>query len=270
MTASTKPIGEFVCRVQQNAWINDEYKHLVLAAPAAALGAGPGQFFHLLCPATETDQPFLRRPMSVYRCNLDAGRLEFLYKVVGAGTRSMATLAAGDDFEILGPLGHGFEIDPAWRHIIIVARGVGLSTLAPLVAAAKAAGTGVSAILSARSPELLMSADSMAADGADVVTLTDADGSSDPAEVENLVRTLATTTPIDAFATCGSNRLLGLLQALGAEYGIPGQVALEQAMGCGLGMCFACVRRFRTPEGEIYKRVCWEGPVFDLQEVITG
>ena len=213
--------------------------------------------------------PFLRRPMSVYRSDPASGRLEFLYKVVGAGTRVMAALVPGDNFEVLGPLGHGFEIAPAWRRIVIVARGVGLSTLAPLVAAAKAAGTGVSAILSARSPELLMSAETMAADGADVVTLTDADGSSDPAEVEDLLRSLIATTPIDAFATCGSNRLLALLQRLGAEYDIPGQVALEQTMGCGLGMCFACVRRVRTPAGEVYKRVCWEGPVFDLQEVIV-
>ncbi|MDP6405696.1 MAG: dihydroorotate dehydrogenase electron transfer subunit [Alphaproteobacteria bacterium] len=269
MTAPAKPIGEFVCRVRENTWVNPEYKHLVLEAPAAALGVGPGQFFHLLCPATATEAPFLRRPMSVYRSDQAAGRLEFLYKVVGAGTRVMAALEPGDDFEVLGPLGHGFEIDPTWRRIVIVARGVGLATLAPLVTAAKAASIGVSAILSARSPELLMSADSMAADGADVVTLTDAEGSSDPAEVEDLVRSLVVTTPIDAFATCGSNRLLALLQRLGAEYDIPGQVALEQTMGCGLGMCFCCVRRVRTPDGEVYKRVCWEGPVFDLQEVIV-
>ena len=71
--------------------------------------------------------------------------------------------------------------------------------------------------------------------------------------------------------TCGSNRLLKLLQQLGKELGIRGQVALEQHMACGIGSCFCCVRSFRKLDsGELeYRKVCQAGPVFDLQEAVS-
>jgi dihydroorotate dehydrogenase electron transfer subunit len=76
--------------------------------------------------------------------------------------------------------------------------------------------------------------------------------------------------PFDYVATCGSNRLMLLAQRLAEEWAIPGEVALEQQMGCALGMCFCCVRPFRSAEGgTTYRRVCWEGPVFKLSEAIT-
>ncbi len=51
--------------------------------------------------------------------------------------------------------------------------------------------------------------------------------------------------------------------------GIYGEVAMEQQMACGLGMCFCCVRNFNV-EGEIVsKRVCWDGPVFPLAEATS-
>jgi dihydroorotate dehydrogenase electron transfer subunit len=115
-----------------------------------------------------------------------------------------------------------------------------------------------------------MSVEYLRAMGAEVVTVTYAEGTSDVAAVERIVRRLIEKEGGDFLVTCGSNRLLQLLQRLGREYAIAGEVALEQHMGCGNGMCFACVREFRAPEGGItYRRVCWEGPVFDLQEAVS-
>ena len=75
----------------------------------------------------------------------------------------------------------------------------------------------------------------------------------------------------DAVFTCGSNRLLVLLQAFCAEFGIPGEVALEQQMACALGVCLCCVRGLRGHDGSIeHRRVCCEGPVFDLQAVVPA
>jgi len=261
--------AEQLATVVSNAWINQEYKHLVLACGDPATRAEPGQFFHLLCPASGDDVPFLRRPMSVYRIDAAAGRVEFLYKVTGAGTRGIALLEPGDRFDMLGPLGIGFRLDDSWRHIVVVGRGVGLATLAPLAESARARGLGVTAILSARRPELLMSVDLFRAQGAVVRTVTDSEGTSGPAHVERLLHELIAAGKAHAFFTCGSNRLMLLLQRLGHEHGIPGQVALEQQMACGLGMCFCCVREFRVEGAVIHRRVCWEGPVFDLQEAVS-
>jgi len=57
-------------------------------------------------------------------------------------------------------------------------------------------------------------------------------------------------------------------QRLAHEFGLPGQVAMEQQMACGIGMCFCCVRDFNVQGEIIQRRVCWDGPVFDLMEAL--
>ncbi|GAA0514895.1 dihydroorotate dehydrogenase electron transfer subunit [Pigmentiphaga sp. NML030171] len=253
--------------VISNAWINRDYKHLVLDAGLPAAGAKAGQFFHLLCPSTEQDSPFFRRPMSTYRADPATGRVEFLYKVTGAGTRGLATLEAGDKLPMLGPLGVGFTLPEGARSIVVLGRGVGLATLAPLAELAAVAGVGVTAILSARDAASLMSQDRFAAIGATIVEVTDEAGTSSVENVERLLRELHAAGRADAFYTCGSSRLTLLMQRLGAELSVPGEVAMEQQMACGIGMCYCCVRAFREGDKLVSKRVCWDGPVFPLAEV---
>jgi len=268
-SALQRSADDVVATVVSNAWVNSEYKHLVLAAPAQAPAALAGQFFQLECPATADDRPFFRRPMSVYKADAARGEVEFLYKVTGEGTRGLATLATGNRMRILGPLGVGFRLDPAWRGIVVVGRGVGLATLAPLAEAAAAQGIGVTAVFSARGPAQVMSVERFASAGARVEVVLDSDRTSDVAQVEALMRRLIGEGRADALFTCGSNRLMLLLQRLGREFSIPGQVAMEQQMACGLGMCFCCVRSFRSGDDTVSRRVCWEGPVFDLQEALS-
>lgn len=263
-----RPAGEFICNVVSNDWVNDEYKLIVLDAPARALNAVAGQFFHLLCPTPDGAEVWMRRPMSIYLVDRDAGRIEFLYKCEGRGTRGMATLVPGDEFNIVGPLGLGFTLDPAWNNIVVLGRGVGLATLAPLAQMAAEAGVHVTAILSARAPGLVMSRDLFEAMGADVTAIVDSDGSSDVDKVEDMLRGLIKAGKADAFFTCGSNRLLQLMKRLGGEHGVPGQVAMEQLMACGLGACYICVRTFEVDGEKILRRVCREGPVFDIQETV--
>lgn len=264
--ATSAQVIETSGTVVSNDWVNNRYKHLVLKLPADVPVAKPGQFFHLLCPGQGEDAHILRRPMSIYAAA--NGRIEFLYKILGVGTRGLASLAHGDALNMVGPLGQGFRLEGAWRHVIMVARGVGLATLAPVVRAATARGIEVTAILSAVSPAYLMSVERLRGDGARVITVTDAEGTSDMAHVESLLREIIAERGCDCLATCGSQRLLSLLQRLGAEFDIPGQVALEQNMACGMGACFCCVRPFRTVKGTEIRRVCYEGPVFDMQETL--
>jgi dihydroorotate dehydrogenase electron transfer subunit len=206
--------------------------------------------------------------MSVHGADPSAQRVEFLYKVTGAGTRGLATLAPGDCLRLLGPLGRGYTIDPAWRHIVAVGRGAGLATLGPLAHAAREASIVVTAILSARRPDLVVSDALFRAHGASVLIVTDSQGNSGPAHVERLIRGLIAAGHCDAFFACGSARLLRVLQRLAREFDLPGQVAMEQQMACGLGMCFCCVRDFLTDGAIVHKRVCWDGPVFDIREAL--
>jgi len=261
-------VGEFVGSVVANEWINPEYKHIVLKVHEHALAAYAGQMFHLLCPSPDGAEVWMRRPMSIYRVDKAAGHLEFLYKVEGRGTRGMAMLEPGADFNVAGPLGIGFKLDPQSKNIIVLGRGVGLATLAPLSQLAAERGIGVTAILSARSPELIMSRRLFEGLGARTISVVDTDNSSSVENVERLLLDLIKCGRADAFFTCGSNRLLKLMQRLGHKHNVPGQVAVEQIMVCGFGACYVCVRTFLVNGELILRRVCREGPVFNIQEAV--
>lgn len=261
--------SEATCRVVSNMPVNGDYRLLTLDAPEAVLDCQPGQFFQLLCPSSEGEHPFLRRPMSIYDFDRKAGRLEFLYKLAGAGTRGLATLRPGNAFNVLGPLGQGFSLREDWWDLMLVARGVGLATLAPLARLAQEQGRRLTAICSARRADLAMSVDRFEGFGAEVIVVHDQDGSSAPEALRALIEERIEAGRVDAFYTCGSARLLRLLQDLGEIHDIPGEIAMEQQMACGLGMCQACVRSFRIGERIIQRRVCREGPVFPISEAIA-
>ena len=263
-----RPVAEFVSVVVSNDQVNEEYRHIVVDVHERAMNARAGQFFHLLCPTPDGAEVWMRRPMSVYRVDRDDRRLEFLYKCEGRGTRGMGLLQPGDEFNITGPLGVGFRLEPGWRNIVVLGRGVGLATLAPLSQLAAERDVGVTAILSARNSEVVMSGELFAELGAEVLTVVDTDGSSDVANVERILEELVANGKADAFFTCGSNRLLKLMQGLGRKHGVPGQVAMEQIMVCGFGACYVCFRTFEVGGQRVLRRVCREGPVFDLQEAV--
>ena len=154
--AAPIPAEELLCPVVFHDWVNSEYKHLIVEASPKALTVTPGQFFNLLCPSPDVGELFFRRPQSVYRINRKRSRIEFLYKSVGRGTRGLSTLQKGDTLNMVGPLGVGFRLDPAWRHIVVLGRGVGIATLGPISQLARENNVGVTAILSARDADFIM------------------------------------------------------------------------------------------------------------------
>lgn len=257
-------VGMHRCRVVEHRWVNARYKYLRLACPEPlAPRTVPGQFYQLACPVIEGEAPFLRRPMSVYGIGPEEDRIEFLYHVKGLGTRSLERLQSSDTLAMIGPLGIGFGFSPQWKRVLLVARGVGLATMAPLVPLAVRAGVAITALLSARTPADLMREDFLRGAPADVHAVFDSDGSSAVDKVEPLLRGLLAREKPDMVYTCGSNRLLTLLQKLQAH----GEVALEQQMACAMGVCLSCVRLFNENGDKVFRRVCCEGPVFALQAV---
>ena len=151
---------------------------------------------------------------------------------------------------------------------MVLGRGVGLATLAPLSQLAAENNVGVTAILSARNPGVVMSRELFEGLGAKTVTVLDSDGSSAVENVERIIEGLIAEKKADAFFTCGSNRLLKLMQRLGKKHNIPGEVAVEQIMVCGFGACYVCMRTFEVDGQRVLRRVCRDGPVFNMQEAV--
>jgi dihydroorotate dehydrogenase electron transfer subunit len=96
----------------------------------------------------------------------------------------------------------------------------------------------------------------------------DSDNTSAVENVETLIEDLIGQGKADAFFTSGSNRLLKLMHRLGKKHGIPGQVAVEQIMVCGFGACYVCMRTFEVDGQRVLRRVCRDGPVFNMQEAV--
>ncbi|PZW48787.1 dihydroorotate oxidase B electron transfer subunit [Humitalea rosea] len=260
-SAGPFPVTTHLGRVIASVPVGARYHRLLAEAPALSAAVEPGQFCHLLCPGA-----YLRRPMSVWRAGAQEP-LGFLFRVAGPGTAALAGLREGDTLDAMGPLGRGFTLDPGWGRILVLARGVGLATLSLLARRAVSLDIGVTAILSARDPADMMAEAFCGAVPMDLRLVHDSDGSSDPAAVGMMIEAEFIRARPDAVFTCGSDRLLRLLQEIAARHGVLGEAAIEQRMGCALGLCFACVRRIATPDGPRDLRVCREGPVFDLQSV---
>jgi len=256
-------------KVLSNQQVSERYWHMIVDASDLHITAKPGQFFNVLCG--EDHFPLLRRPFSIYRINKDTQTLEFLYLVKGVGTKRLAQIQAGDDVDIFGPLGTGFTLRRDGGTILMLARGVGIATLAALAQEAAKQGVRSVAILSARTRNDLLAADALQGFGAEVYKVTDEDGSSDVGYVRQLIEQIMKEHSIGAAYTCGSKRLSMLLQEVAAEKNIFAEIALEEHMGCAMGVCFACVCDIQATDGEtLTVRVCREGPVFSLERVVLA
>lgn len=274
--------------VIDNDDVGGGYWHLRVRGCAEHLKAQPGQFFHLQCPTGPLGPSYLRRPMSVYGADPSQDTIEFLYKVSGVGTSGLTTLCAGDRLNLLGPLGRGFSIPSSGGKILIAARGVGLATMGPLVERLVEAGSTVVAVCSYRSPDVVVGLAPFDVDGVDTILVFDSDGSSSIDEVSKRITAISAGAPFDRGYTCGSQRLARMLADLDCLASTLVEVALEQRMACGLGMCHACVvevsveathgadtnmEKARSLTNGIRqtdsKRVCCEGPVFDVSTVVS-
>jgi len=246
--------------IKRNVAIAQDYFCLEVDAPELARKSLPGQFVSIRINERNL---ILRRPFGVFDCQKNIFKI--VYKVVGRGTRALTLLKKGDTVDILGPLGNGFALATARKHII-VGGGVGI---APLYYLAKKINKPKSTkiLLGAKTKAELAGEKEFKALGCAVAVATE-DGSKGakgfvtvPLENE-LKKGVAGDVMIYA---CGPRGMLKAVSQIAEKYGAPCQVSLEEYMACGVGTCMGCVIKVKSkadPEGFEYKRVCKDGPVF--------
>lgn len=233
--------------------------------------ARAGQFAQLRIPGGGV---FLPRPFSFLAAAAD--RCSFLSRAVGPGTRALAGVRAGDEVDLLGPLGRGFELPAATGGaVILVGGGVGVP---PLVhAAAELAPRIGTALIGAARGDLLLCEQELAGRGWKVRVATD-DGSRGYHGVvtDLLEQELAAERPRAAVLACGPHPMLRRCAELAAAAGVPCQVAVEGPMACGFGVCLGCAIRVRPAapagpggqDGPAYALACRDGPVFPAERLI--
>lgn len=252
------------------------YAHLVLADPVLAR-AVPGQFVAVAVGDRQSSM-LLRRAFSVHRADPAAGTLEVVVAAHGAGTAWIAGRRAGDELDVVGPLGTRFVLPPAGGRVVLVGGGYGSAPFAWTAQAAVAAGVRVDAVVGAGDADRLCDVDGVravvgAAGGQVLVTTDDGSAGERGRVTDALARLLEEPVPTTV-AACGPMAMLAAVARTAAaaqeRTGAPVdvQVAVEEAMACGIGICMTCVLPVRGADGATRMlRACTDGPVIDAAAV---
>ncbi|QQN82300.1 dihydroorotate oxidase B electron transfer subunit [Bacillus toyonensis] len=224
----------------------------------------PGQFVHI--KVAEGIAPLLRRPISI--CNVDQEKNEFtmLYRAEGQGTKTLATRKQGEMVDVLGPLGHGFPVEEAetGQTALLVGGGIGVPPLYELSQHLVAKGVRVIHILGFQTKDVVFYEEKFAELGDTYVATVDGTHGT-KGFVTDVIDNYG--IDFDILYSCGP---LAMLRALEGRYKEKkAYISLEERMGCGIGACFACVCHLQEdPSGHSYKKVCSDGPVFPIGEVV--
>lgn len=246
---------DFLSTVKDNRPIAENIYMITLTLPGRTEEIHGGQFVNL---ATGDSSMLLRRPLGV--CKLEGDVLSLCYQVKGKGTKKLTEAKSGDELKVLLPLGNYFDLSP-YKSVAIVGGGVGVF---PLIAALRENhDKDFYSYIGFRNETAVCLLDEFKACKKLIVT-TD-DGSY--GEKGNAVQAFLKDNPkVDAIISCGPPVMLKALKRELAERGIktPCFVSLEERMGCGIGACLVCVCKGANGKN---KRVCKDGPVFDINAV---
>ena len=232
---------------------------LELRAPEVAAEAEPGQF--VMVRTGEDHDPLLRRPLAIHRVSplSHASDLSLLFSVVGRGTAWLASRAAGDTIDVLGPLGRGFDVRA--DDLLLVAGGIGIAPLVALADGALAAGARVTLILGAATKDELYPTELLPSQ-IDLHLATEDGSAGEKAMATDLLAGLAGR--FDQVFACGPPAMYQAMSGHNSLKGKSVQVSLETRMGCGFGVCLGCA--IETRHG--MKLVCRDGPVFELEDIV--
>ncbi|MDR3686752.1 MAG: dihydroorotate dehydrogenase electron transfer subunit [Coriobacteriia bacterium] len=233
---------------------------VVLHAPRTAAAIEPGQFVHLR--VTTGADIILRRPFSVHRTQGE--RLEILYQILGAGTLRLAETPVGAVMDVVGPLGHGWDVPQGTMHALLVAGGLGAAPLGMLAEQLARRGIASAVALGAPTARRLVARELFERVARRVEIATDDGSAGARGLVTGPVARLFAEEHFDIVYTCGPEPMQRLIATMAADAGVACQVSLERLMGCGIGACLSCV--VTTTEG--LKRACVDGPVFPAEEVV--
>ena len=233
----------------ENAALTPAVYRMKLEGDTSAI-VRPGQFVQVQLPGF-----YLRRPISV--CDWDAKSLTLVYKLVGEGTRAMATLAPGAELDLLMGLGNGFDIAACGERPLLIGGGVGLPPMIGLCRALLEVGKKPTVLAGFNTASEVFLRDAVEALGAPFLLAT-MDGS---AGVKGLVTDAMKDIGFDSVCACGP---LPMLRAVYEASDVPGQFSFEERMGCGFGACMGCT--VKTKNG--YKRICKDGPVLGREEIL--
>lgn len=225
----------------------------------AAVSAKAGQFISMY---TNDSGKLLPRPISICEIDKENKQLRVVYRVTGehTGTEQFSKLVAGDEIEILGPLGNGFPLKE--KKAFLIGGGIGIP---PMLELAKQLTVEKQIVVGYRD-ELFLT-EELSKNG--TVYVATEDGSvGTKGNVLDAIRENGLAA--DIIYACGPTPMLRALKAYAEEHNIECYISMEEKMACGIGACLACVCKSKEKDHHTNvhnKRICKDGPVFLATEV---
>ena len=241
------------------------YHQLTFAAAGVAELARPGQFV-ALAVGGDTSANLLRRCFSIHQVSpggAHGGTVDVVVAARGPGTQWLTSLAARSEVNIIGPLGRGFPLPTDPVPCVLVGGGYGSAPLFWLAAALRERGCHVELVLGAATRDQLFGV-GQARLAADRVSVTTDDGSMGvKGWVSDVLPDVIRRSNADVVYGCGPMAMLRSITEIATEQGAVAQVAVEESMACGIGVCMTCVMPVKGNDGVTRMvRSCAEGPVF--------
>ncbi|MCS7224779.1 MAG: hypothetical protein NZ959_09530 [Armatimonadetes bacterium] len=240
-------------------------------------------------PFSIADVQTVRKPSgSHFSDQWDDAGLTLFFDLRSMGTRILAQLTPQAPLRIAGPLGKGFWLPDGGAQPVLVAGGIGLAPFPFLVKRLLSVGLKPVVLVGARQsgdlpmdpvratepitaegqPLSVWSLDEWAGKGVLVAVALEKkeEGFFHGTVIDLLVSFLDSRKEPVRFALygCGPMPMLKALSKIAQEREIPLQVATEERMACGLGLCFGCP--IPSLNGS-YRLCCVDGPVFDASQV---
>ncbi|HWH27634.1 MAG TPA: dihydroorotate dehydrogenase electron transfer subunit [Mycobacteriales bacterium] len=241
------------------------YHALSLVAPGIPELTRPGHFVALQVGGPESSM-LLRRAFAVYDVKdrgVYGGTVDVVFAVHGKGTAWLSRRRPQDRLDVVGPLGKPFRLPKEPATATLVGGGYGSAPLLPLAAALRERGCRVDVVLGAASSERLFGVLEAKRLSSSLAVTTDDGSAGERGRVSDVLPAVLERTRSDVVYACGPMPMLRAVAEQAAALGIPSQVAVEESMACGIGVCMTCVLPAVGDDGVTRMvRSCVEGPVF--------
>ena len=242
--------------------------HYLLRCECAEIArhARPGQFVHVMI--SQDTGMLLRRPFTIY--TVEGHEITMLYQIIGDGTKQLSELPVGAPLQVLGPLGNTFNLTTESEPAIIVGGGAGIASLMLLAAALRENDVQTFGLVGAQHRARLLSVSDLESIGIGVRIATDDGSIGHHGYVTEVLSNLLCETKWHRpmIYACGPHGMLAAVTKIAAGFKVPAQIAMENRMGCALGVCLGCVCPVRVAPNHVeYQRVCTEGPVFNATDI---
>jgi dihydroorotate dehydrogenase electron transfer subunit len=247
------------------------YHSITLVAPEIAEKARPGQFLAIQMPGGR--EFLLRRHFAVHQASRRggwAGTLEFVVDPGGPGTDWLTTVKAHEFLEVIGPLGKAFAYPKRLTNCLLIAEGHGAASLYFLAQELLARGKRVDMVVGGETLERVFKPIEAKRLSQTVAVMT-ADGSlGERGGVLDALPEMVERIGTEVVYAAAPPTTLERVAAFCRERNLPAQVAIEERMGCGYGLCHTCVVPVARKDGSGYDhlRSCVDGPVFNPARVL--